>query len=142
MRMYPAVPIAVTKASTASATAMRRGGVREVSSRGAVAREDAASDRHLVNLVGAVVDARESGLAIEHRERMVLRHSRGAEHLHGTIDHRVEHARTEELDEGDLLECGAGALAVDLPCRVERHQARGLDVGPALCNPVLDVRLA
>src|SRR5262245_9430321 len=142
MRMYPAVPIAVTKASTASTTALRRGGVREVSCRGAVAREDAASDRHLVNLVRPVVDAREARLAIEHRERMVLRHPRGAEHLDGTIDHCVEHACTEELDEGDLLARGAGALGIDLPCRVEGHQARGLDVGPAFSYPVLDVRLA
>src|SRR5215471_11688008 len=142
MKMYPAVPIAVTKARTASATAMRRGGLREVSSRGAVACEDAAGDRHLVDLVRPVVDASEARLAIEHRQRMVLRHPGGAEHLDGAIDHRVEHARTEELDEGDLLARCAGALGVDLPCRVQGHQARGLDVGPALGHPVLDVRLA
>src|SRR5262249_19767710 len=140
--MYPAVPIAVTKARTASATAMRRGGVREGSSPGAVAWEGAASDRHLVNLVRAVVDAREPRPAVEQRERKVLRHPRGAVHLDGAIDHRMEHARTEELDEGDLLAGCAGALGVDLPRRVEGHQARGLDVCPAFGHPVLDVRLA
>src|SRR5262245_9659111 len=140
--MYPAVPSAVTKARTASSTSMRRGWVRGTSSRSGVAGEDAASDRHLVNLVRPVVDAREARLAIEHRERMVFRHPGGAEHLDGAIDHRMDHARTEELDEGDLLTRGAGPLGVDLPCRVQGHQARGLEVGPALGHPVLDVRLA
>src|SRR5262249_57828219 len=63
------------------------------------------------------------------------------EHLDGAVDDVVQHPGTEELDERDFLARSTSALGIDLPRRVQRHQPRSLDVGTALRNPVLDVRL-
>ena len=56
-------------------------------------------------------------------------------HLDGAVDHVVEHARSVELDRGDLDACLVAA--VDLVRGVERHQPAGLDLGVAVGDPVL-----
>ena len=76
--------------------------------------------------------------AVERRERRVVGDAERAVRLHRAIDRALQHVRDEELEQRDLLARGVRALGVHLPRGVEDHQARGVDPGARLGDPLLD----
>src|SRR5436309_3408269 len=99
--------------------------------------QQAARDDHAVHLVGAIVDARVARLAVHELERRVGRDAERAVHLDGAVDHVVQHARAPELDERDLDP--RLAAFVHGARGVQRHRARGLDLGRRLGDVALDL---
>ena len=58
--------------------------------------------------------------------------------LQRAVNHVVQHAGAVELDGRDLLTGRQDALGVHLPSRMERHQARCLQLRGTVGNPVLN----
>ncbi len=106
-----------------------------------VLRQNPPRDDHLVDLVRAVVDTREAGLAVKHRQQMVFGDASGAEDLDGFVDNAVQDLGAEEFNERDLFARVLLALRVDLSRCVQGHQARRMDIGACFGDPVLDVGL-
>ena len=100
--------------------------------------EDAPRHRRLVHLVGAVVDARAALVAEPPGQRRVVGDAQGAVRLDGAVEHPEEDVGHDELDHRDLLARGVGAVPVDAPGGVQHQQPRGVDLRPALGDPLLD----
>src|SRR6266568_3221899 len=84
-----------------------------------VALQQPARGGDLVDLVRAVVDAGAALVGPPAGQRRVVGDAERAVDLDGAVEHGLQHAGDEELDERDLDLRGAEALAVDLPGGVE-----------------------
>src|SRR6266542_3303406 len=103
----------------------------------AVAPQDPARHERHVDLVGPIVDPGRALVRPPPRERRLVGHPKRAQRLDGAVEHALERAGDAELDERDLLARRLGALVVDLPGRVQHHEARRVDLGAALRDPLL-----
>src|SRR5436190_20317363 len=98
----------------------------------------AASDHHLVDLVGAVGDPEHPREAPHPGQRGVVGHPQRTVDLDRPVEDVHDHVRGHHLDHRDLLAGGALAGGVHLPGREHRQQARLTDLHPALGDEVLD----
>ena len=83
-----------------------------------------------MHVVGPVGDAQRPGVCPHAREREVLRHTAAAVHLDRAVDDVEAHARSDDLDRGDLTARALGADGVDHPRGVERVEPRLVDLHP------------
>src|SRR5664280_1180079 len=118
-----------------------RGGsdVAEASQVDAVGFEHAARDHTFVHLVGTVIDAGRTFVAVPESQRRVIGHAERAVDLDGPVQDPLEHTRDVELDERDIF--AEFVLPVDLPGGLEDHQARRFDLRPRLRDPLLNLSL-
>jgi len=58
--------------------------------------------------------------------------------LDGAVEHPEEGVGDDELDHRDVVARGVSAVPVDAPGGVEDEEARGVDLRPALRDPLLD----
>src|ERR1700712_432999 len=95
-------------------------------------------DAAQVHLVGAVGEPEGAGTGPHAGERGGLGDAHAAVHLDRAVEHRQRDAGRDDLDGRDL---GAGSLGtdvVDQPGRLQRQQARLLDLEPRLRDLLLD----
>src|SRR5688572_32308989 len=80
-----------------------------------VISHDPARDGGLVDLVGPVVDAGRALVGVPVREGRLVGEAGRAPGLDGAVEDAVEDARDEELDRGDVVARGVGALGGAVP---------------------------
>ena len=91
-----------------------------------------------MHLVWPIIDASGPLVPIPKGQWQIVRHPHSTVYLDCSVQDSLKDARHIELDQGYLFACSIRAVLIDLPGRVEHHQACSVYLSTAFGNPGLN----